>query len=107
MTDYILILITAASPQEAENIAKAVVEQKLAACGNIVPDIRSVFWWKQTIETEQEALLILKSKTALFASIVDVVNSLHSYEVPEILAIPIAAGSESYLTWIEEEAKDI
>jgi len=107
MSDYILIFITAASPQEAEQLGKALVEKRLAACGNIVRDIRSIFWWKDTLETEQEALLLLKSRADLFPAIVNVVTSLHSYDVPEVIAVPIISGSENYLKWIDQETKKV
>jgi periplasmic divalent cation tolerance protein len=107
MSDYILVFVTTASPQEAEQLGKTLVEKRLAACGNIVQDIRSIFWWKDAIDTEQEALLILKSRTALFPTIVNVVTSLHSYEVPEVIAIPIISGSEDYLKWIDQETQDV
>jgi periplasmic divalent cation tolerance protein len=103
MSDYILVFITTASPQEAEQLGKTLVEKRLAACGNIVQSIRSIFWWKDAIENEQEALLILKSRAALFPTIIDVVRSLHSYEVPEVIAMPIISGSKDYLNWIDQE----
>ena len=107
MTDYILIFVTASSVHEAEQLGKTLVEKRLAACGNIIQDIRSVFCWKNMIETEQEALLLLKSRAALFPLIKDLVISLHSYEVPEIIAIPIVSGSEDYLNWIDEETQAV
>jgi periplasmic divalent cation tolerance protein len=106
MSEYILVLITASSAQEAEKLGRALVEKRLAACGNIIQDIRSVFWWKHTLSTEQEALLIIKSRASLFPTIVNAATALHSYEVPEIIAIPIIAGSERYLKWIDEETQD-
>lgn len=107
MSDYILVFVTTASPQEAEQLGNALVERRLAACGNIVQDIRSIFWWKEAIETEQEALLILKSRAVLFPAIIDVVTSLHSYEVPEVIAVPIISGSEDYLKWIDQETQNV
>lgn len=104
-TEYILIFVTASSVQEAEMIAKALVEKRLAACGNIVPAIRSIFWWQGNLENEQETLLILKSRTALLSDIIAVVKALHRYAEPEIIAMPIFAGSESYLAWIEKETQ--
>lgn len=103
--EYILTFITTGSVQEAEILAKTLVEKKLAACGNIVPAIRSIFWWQGKLENEQEALLILKSRSALLSDIIRVVKTLHSYDEPEIIAIPILAGSESYLAWIEKETQ--
>jgi periplasmic divalent cation tolerance protein len=105
MSDYILIYITASSAGEAEKIARALVEQRLAACTNIVPDIRSVFWWNQTVETEQEVLLMCKSTAALFPAIIKAVKALHSYEVPEIIGMPIILGAEDYLSWISSETQ--
>lgn len=102
-TSYIIVFVTCSSAEEAEKIASTLVERRLAACGNIVPEIRSIFWWKESLEQEQEVLLILKSRTELFSQIEEAVASLHSYEVPEIIAIPIAAGSDAYLNWIEHE----
>lgn len=103
--EYILIFITTGSVQEAEMIANVLVKKRLAACGNIVPAIRSIFWWQGSLENEQETLLILKSRSALFSEIIMVVKTLHSYEEPEIIAMPILAGSKSYLTWIEKETR--
>ena len=107
MPDYILIFITTGSHQEAEKLAKTLVEKKLAACGTIVPDVHSVFRWKGTIESEQEVLLMLKSRAKVFPNIIRIVKSLHSYDVPEIIALPIIAGSEEYLSWIDEETQYI
>jgi periplasmic divalent cation tolerance protein len=104
-SDYILVFITTSSSQEAEKLGKAMVEKKLAACGNIISDIRSIFWWNNSIETEEEALLILKSRAVLFSELITAVKSLHSYEVPEIIGLPIIAGSKEYLRWIDEETQ--
>lgn len=103
LTEYIFVCVTTSSLQEAELIAKAVVEKRLAACGNIIPNIRSVFWWNGSIEAEQEALLILKSRRSLFSELSAAVKTLHSYEVPEVIALPLIAGSQEYLHWIEQE----
>jgi len=102
MTDYILVCVTTSSPAEAEQIAHALVAQQLAACGNIIPDIRSIFRWQQAIETAPEALLILKSRASLFPALATAVKRLHSYDVPEIIALPMLAGAESYLAWLAE-----
>ena len=105
MTEYVLIYVTAPSTEEAETIATSLVEQRLAACANIVPAIRSIFWWKNAIEHEHEALIILKSTKTLFPLIVDAVKSLHSYDVPEIIATPLLCGSDDYLAWISAETQ--
>lgn len=105
MTDYILVFVTVPSVEEANVLATALVEQRLVACANIVPNMRSVFWWKEAIETEQEVLVIFKSTAALFPAIVKAVKARHRYEVPEIIAIPIVFGSEDYLAWISAETQ--
>ena len=105
-SNYVLVFITASSLQEAEQLGTMLVEKRLAACGNIIRDVRSIFWWKDTIETQQEVLLMVKSRAMLFPHIVNAVTSLHSYDVPEVIAVPIISGSEPYLTWIDEETKE-
>lgn len=104
-SEYIIIFVTASSLQEAEKLATALVEQRLAACGNIISDIRSVFWWKDQLEVEQEVLLMLKSRSELFSEIVAAVKKIHSYDVPEIIALPIISGSEDYLDWLNGETR--
>jgi len=98
----IIILITAASSEEAGTIATALVEEKLAACVNIIPGISSTYWWEGKVCHEEEVLLIAKTMRSLFSSIRDRVRSLHSYQVPEIISFPIAEGLPEYLRWIEE-----
>lgn len=105
MTDYVLVFITAASEKEGEKIASALVKERLAACVSVVGGVRSTFRWKGQVSTEQEVLLIAKSKDRLFEKLKKRVLELHSYEVPEIVASPILAGFEKYLNWIEDETK--
>jgi len=105
MTEFIVIFITASSVEKAEKIGKALVEKKLAACVNIVRDIRSIFFWKGKISDEREVLLIAKSKRKNFEKIEKEVKKMHSYEVPEIIALPILIGSKDYLDWVEKESK--
>lgn len=99
----VVIFITCGTREEAERIAETLVRRQLAACGNILPDITSIFRWKQNIEHEQETLLIVKSKQRLFDRIAEQVRMLHSYETPEIIALPIIDGSPDYLAWLSEE----
>jgi periplasmic divalent cation tolerance protein len=99
----IVVLVTAPSAEEAAKIAKVLVEERLAACANIVKDIRSVFRWEGKIEDDSEALIVLKSREALFEDLEKRVRALHSYSVPEVIALPIVKGSEAYLKWLEEE----
>ena len=103
MTDSLVVLITAATEDEAAAIAKALVEGRLAACVNIVKQIRSIYRWQGKVEDEQEVLMIAKTRKELFADLVLQVKELHSYAVPEIIAMPIVEGSEGYLAWIETE----
>ncbi len=106
MSEYIAIFVTASSGQEAETIAKELVGSRLVACANIFPEIRSIFRWKGEVQKEQEVFLIMKSRTALFDRIEQRIRELHSYEVPEIVAVPIVKGSPPYLDWVGEETAD-
>jgi periplasmic divalent cation tolerance protein len=103
MTDKIVVLSTCASPEEAGKIARALVEKKLAACVNILPAVRSIYRWKDAIEDDQETLLLIKSSRALFGELRAEIQKLHSYEVPEAIAIPVVEGSERYLAWMDRE----
>jgi periplasmic divalent cation tolerance protein len=99
--EAILVLVTAASAEEAQNIARHVVEEHLAACVNIVVQVRSIFFWQGELSDEQEVLLVVKSRRPLFRRLAARVKALHSYTVPEIIAVPILEGSASYLEWID------
>lgn len=81
-------------------MAQAAVEKKLAACTNILPGASSIFWWENKIDKATEAIIFLKTKRANFQKIVKLIKSLHSYEVPEIIALPIIAGEKKYLEWL-------
>ena len=105
MTDYIVVFVTAGSEKEGEKIAQALVEEKLAACVNMVPGLKSVFRWKGKISTQEEVLLMIKTKDGLFEKLKKRVIELHSYEVPEIVALGILAGYEKYLNWLEKETE--
>ncbi|MBN1895011.1 divalent-cation tolerance protein CutA [bacterium] len=102
MTDCIVVLVTAAGTKEAEKIADALVRGKLAACVNILPGVKSVYRWGGKVCTDKEVLLLVKSARILFPRIREAVQALHSYEVPEIIAWPIADGSEKYIHWLKE-----
>ncbi|MBU4305703.1 MAG: divalent-cation tolerance protein CutA [Candidatus Omnitrophica bacterium] len=99
--DYIVVLITASSPEEARKISQELIAHKVAACINSAP-VHSVFRWKGKTERAKETLLIVKSRMALFEQLEAVVKRNHSYEVPEIIALPIVAGSSEYLKWVKE-----
>ena len=100
-TDSIIVLITAGNEEEAHKIAKLLVKEKKAACVNIVPGVDSLFHWKGKIDSARESLLLVKTRASLFPEIVSLVKETHSYEVPEIIALPIIGGSEEYLKWLD------
>jgi periplasmic divalent cation tolerance protein len=99
---YIVIFVTAADVREAQKIADKLIRARLVACANIVDNVRSVFWWKGKPDAAAEALLIMKSKKSRLAKIIKAVKSSHSYEVPEIIALPIISGDKKYLRWLDE-----
>ena len=105
MEKYILVLITASSLQEGEKIGSELVKDGLAACCNIIPEVKSIFKWKGKICKEKEVLLLLKSKASLFKKLEQRVKKLHSYDVPEIIAFPIHAGLQDYFNWMDEVLK--
>ena len=97
---FLVVLVTASSGEEAARIAHALVEEGLAGCVNIIRDIRSVYTWKGKTEDSAESLLIIKTREGLFPALEKKVKELHSYEVPEVIALPLAFGSEAYLDWL-------
>lgn len=103
MTDKILVLSNCGSHEEARTIAQHLLEHRLAACVNIVPGVESVFHWQGKIETEQEWMLVIKTTRALFDRLKVALQKVHSYQVPEVIAVQIVDGSEDYLAWIEKE----
>lgn len=98
---YCVVLITAPKGPEARRLAEILLNEKLAACVNIVPAVESFFWWEGKIDTAAEALLIVKTKRALLLRLMKAVKSAHSYTVCEIIALPIIAGNKAYLDWID------
>lgn len=100
-TDYCVIFITAGSQREARRIARALLEKRLVACANIVSGVESHYWWQGKIDCSREWLLVLKTRRTRFAAVARVAKQLHSYEVPEIIALPLTAGQGDYLRWIE------
>jgi periplasmic divalent cation tolerance protein len=105
MTDKILVLSTAGSEEEARKIAHGLVERRLAACVNIVPRITSVYRWQGKVEEAEEYLLLVKTAAEKFGAVREAIAELHSFEVPECVAISIAEGSQAYLDWITESVK--
>jgi len=103
---YIVLLITAGSIEEAQQISRALLEQKKVACVNIVPQISSLFWWQGKIDSESEVLLLAKTKASKLPEILDLVREIHSYDVPEVIALPILDGNREYLEWIDKEIEN-
>ena len=101
MTDKILVLSTASSKDEARKLGRALVERLLAACVNIVPQVGSIYRWEGEVEEAEEWLLIIKTTRSAFERVRDAIKELHSYEVPECIAVPIESGSMEYLNWLE------
>jgi len=101
MSTHILILMTASTKEEATKIVRCLLEEKLIACGNIVGPIDSLFWWKEKIDETTEFLVLMKSCSMLFSKISKRVKEMHSYEVPELIALRIEKGLPAYLSWID------
>ena len=102
MTDKIVVLVTAGSVRECKRIAKHLLEEQLIACANVVPMVHSVYRWKGKITDEKECLMLLKTSRESFPSLQKEVEKLHSYSVPEVIALPIVDGSPNYLSWLVE-----
>jgi len=102
MTDKRIVLSTAGSEEEARKIAHHLVEQRLAACVNIVPKVESIYRWQGKVESNREYLLLIKTSSGKFAAVRDAILELHSYELPECIVLAIEDGSPAYLQWIDE-----
>jgi periplasmic divalent cation tolerance protein len=103
--DCVVVLVTVGKRDEAERIAEAVVAERLAACGNLIPGIRSIYHWQGEICRDEETLLLFKTRSELFERLRARVKELHSYDVPEIISLPILAGHAPYLDWIRDETR--
>ena len=105
MTDmedsYVVLLITTSTSEEAEQISRMLLERRKAACINTISGVDSLFWWNQKLDSAKENLLIVKSRASLIPEIIELVKELHSYDVPEIIALPIIGGNPDYLEWID------
>jgi periplasmic divalent cation tolerance protein len=97
---YVIVLVTTASKQEAEKIAQHLLKERLIACANIIGPVSSLFHWAGKTEKAEEFLIFMKSRNDLFDKLAENVKALHSYEVPEILVLPIVGGSKEYLAWL-------
>ncbi len=105
MSDCVVVYITVSSESEGAKIARSLVEEKLAACVNIVPNVKSFYQWEGQLQEDKELLLIIKSRGKKMSGLIHRVNELHSYDVPEVICLPISNGSPDYLDWIKEETK--
>jgi len=103
--ENVVIFITTGTDEEAHRIANMLLNQRKAACVNILPKIRSLFWWQDKLDSAQESLLIVKTRAALVDDIVSMVREIHSYDVPEVIALPIIGGNPDYLEWIGKEVR--
>ncbi|HYM38204.1 MAG TPA: divalent-cation tolerance protein CutA [Nitrospiraceae bacterium] len=101
----IIVLMTAASKQQAGRIGRALVKAELAACVNVLPGIRSIFRWEGKISNEREVLIIAKSRSDLFDRLASEVKRIHSYQVPEVIAVPLTHGTADYLAWIQQSTR--
>ena len=101
MTDKIVVLSTCATEEEAARVARSLVEARVAACVTLVPGVRSVYRWQGAIQSSAEYLLIIKSSRQLFESLRAALEKVHTYEVPEVLALPVVDGSANYVHWLE------
>jgi periplasmic divalent cation tolerance protein len=107
MTDKIVVLSTCATDEEAGRLARLLVEQRLAACVNVVGGVRSFYRWKGAVEEASERLLVIKTSRALFPALKAALEAAHSYETPEALALPVLDGAANYLNWLEESLRKV
>ena len=105
MEEFIQVFMTIGKKEDADKIAKTLVEKRLAGCFQIFGPIVSTYWWKDNIETAEEWLCLIKSKKALYEELEKAIKEIHPYETPEIIAMPIVAGSEDYLKWLSSELR--
>jgi periplasmic divalent cation tolerance protein len=106
MSDHMVVLSTVGTAEDAERIARALVEQRLAACVNVVPGLVSIYRWKGKVERDDERLLVIKTRRERFAALREALAALHPYEVPEILALAVEEGSSAYLGWLDESVAE-
>src|SRR5687767_10113788 len=103
MQDFIVVYVTAGSADEADRLARSLVDERLAACVNRIKSVQSVYRWQGKVEQSEEELLIIKTSRDRFAALEKRVRELHSYAVPEVIALPVIEGSSNYLKWLKEQ----
>jgi periplasmic divalent cation tolerance protein len=103
---HIIVLVTTGTREEAKKITRNLLDQKLIACANIMGPVSSLFWWKEKINQENEFLVLMKTRSALFEKLATAIKQIHSYEVPEIIAVPITKGEQSYLEWLNSSLRE-
>ncbi len=101
MSPYVVVMMTASSADEAAAVGRALVDARLVACCNIVPQIRSIYRWQGKVHDEAEAMMFAKTRRDLLPDVIRTAKEAHSYDVPEIIAVPIEAGLDAYLSWID------
>jgi len=106
VTGRLVVLSTVGKAEDAERIGRALVERGLAACVNVLPAVTSIYRWKGKVEKDEERLLVIKTRAERFEALRQALVSLHPYEVPEVLALPIAGGHQPYLDWLDESVKE-
>jgi periplasmic divalent cation tolerance protein len=102
LSERLVVLSTVGSAEDAERLARELVERRLAACVNVVPGLVSIYRWQGRVERDEERLLVIKTRGERFEALREALVALHPYEVPEILALPVAAGSQPYLDWLDD-----
>ena len=105
MTDKIVVFSTCSTPEEAAKIARKLIDERLAACVNVAPRVRSFYRWKGAIEEADECMLVIKSSRDLFERLRLELEKAHTYEVPEVVAVPVVDGAPNYLNWVDAELK--
>jgi periplasmic divalent cation tolerance protein len=106
VTGRLVVLSTVGKAEDAERIGRALVERRLAACVNVLPAVTSIYRWKGKLEKDEELVLVIKTRAERFASLKQALVSLHPYEVPEVIALPIADGHQPYLAWLDESVEE-
>jgi periplasmic divalent cation tolerance protein len=102
---YIVVFVTTGSSEEARKVSDLLLNNRKAACVSIVSGVASSFWWKGKIDAANEDLLIIKTRASVLSEVMALIKTVHSYEVPEVIAMPVIGGNEDYLNWIETEVQ--